>query len=100
MACSECKKRLFPEDPSAPSHGMKPICYGCPNWDYSQYLEVGNGCDDYAPEIKQVIRFENPSPLKAELNYLTNKLNEHIDASNKKAAQRNEQKPSGKGVKL
>jgi len=88
MNCEECKRRMYPEDPSQPmaiplreqrafawTNGRSyypPICHSCSNFDPSKE-EVKQ-----EPQRKIDLR-----PIKAEVNYILNKINTHIDETTK-----------------
>ncbi len=104
--CDDCKANLYPDNPSVGvsvrGHYYPPVCHGCSNFDYDQYLRVGNGCDDYSgkvepPDYTTAVEINKHSDsLRGEFAYTRNKINEHIDMARKRVAP----KPSGKGVKL
>lgn len=83
MTCEECKQRMYPENPTQPffiprdksrygqSYYLKPLCDSCPN--------------RYEIEIpKKEVRRPEPQIKRGEFIYLSNKVNEHLDAHKRK----------------
>lgn len=76
--CASCKVKCYAS------------CHGCNNWDYRQFLKVGDGCDDYsnkveAPDYTTAMELNKRiDSLRGELLYTRNKINQHIEASGKK----------------
>jgi hypothetical protein len=93
--CQECKERMWPEDPSKPfyvgfnskfrsisplSGCIPPLCHGC---SYYKEERIFNNTNTHM----SLSSFPQDAliPLRAQVKYLENKLNEHIDKSKRKS---------------
>lgn len=74
--CQECIDQLLPDNPRVKQGQFPPLCYGCHNWDKSNF--------DEPQEVKVIERPANVTHIVGRVRYLENKLNEHIDFSKKK----------------
>ena len=76
MNCCGCKERLYPEDPSKPFHGFRPLCHGCPDFDYQKEV-----LEKDVPEMGTIIPKLGTAPPTRIFN-ITQHI--HIDKSKKK----------------
>lgn len=97
--CSECREQMYPRNPQVGGwykgkkekwgRYIQPICHGCPNGDYKQYLRTGNWCDDYSiniepPDYNTAMAVNRRiDSLLGELAYTRNKINSILDKKKK-----------------
>lgn len=88
MACTDyenCKQRLLPDDPMIPVHypngQYKTLCQDC-GADTSEPLQSTR------TPLNEVSPINGYQQVKAQLNYLQNKLNDHLDFAKNKNSEK------------
>ena len=113
MTCTECKARLFPENPelgyidSRTGRYFPPLCRGCPN-EYNKGIEYNlEGLSDRVGNLEAISAqpgkiprqyHESLQQLQGQVVFLQNALNTALDRGKEKAKQQAEKQQTKKST--
>lgn len=78
-----CKERLG-VDPMKRQYGREPLCWRCANFDYMEAQRERLGPPPEEQPVHRLVLRGELTRLKGEINYITNRLNEHMGRHKKK----------------